>query len=222
MRHGSAHWEKRGIALRHDSYMLSQMQVQTNSPQPMLPHVEATMPTLSLMHAKSDSLLPSRPRRLARAIVRGLPLLAVALVDPVTRPLSPTADNDAIYAEIAASNPALTDSPAPAEQRLARRATPRLTRRRALGRSNTSRAEQHRGSPDTARSPAARSHAATARTPSNTTARVADQWFRAPAIARAPVSDTRGSADPSPSPSDAPPVARRRAPRAAATCMQAF
>ncbi len=79
MRHGSAHWEKRGIALRHDSYMLSQMQVQTNSPQPMLPHVEATMPTLSLMHAKSDSLLPSRPRRLARAIVRGLPLLAVAL-----------------------------------------------------------------------------------------------------------------------------------------------
>ncbi len=49
-------------------------------------------------------------------------LLAVALVDPVTRPLSPTADNDAIYAEIAASNPALTDSPAPAEQRLARRA----------------------------------------------------------------------------------------------------
>ena len=48
-------------------------------------------------------------------------LLAVALVDPVTRPLSPTADNDAIYAEIAASNPALTDSPAPAEQRLARR-----------------------------------------------------------------------------------------------------
>ena len=86
MRHGSAHWEKRGIALRHDSYMLSQMQVQTNSPQPMMPHVEATMPTLSLMHAKSDSLLPSRPRRLARAIVRGLPLLAVALAAAAALP----------------------------------------------------------------------------------------------------------------------------------------
>ncbi|MBK7830736.1 hypothetical protein [Nannocystis sp.] len=46
-------------------------------------------------------------------------LLAVALVDPVTRPLSPTADNDAIYAEIAASNPALTDSPASLERLLA-------------------------------------------------------------------------------------------------------
>ena len=46
-------------------------------------------------------------------------LLALALVDPVTRPLSPTASNDAIHAEIVASNPALTDSPASLERLLA-------------------------------------------------------------------------------------------------------
>lgn len=46
-------------------------------------------------------------------------LLALALVDPVTRPLSPTANNDEIHAEIVASNPALTDSPASLERLLA-------------------------------------------------------------------------------------------------------
>jgi hypothetical protein len=46
-------------------------------------------------------------------------LLAVALAGPVATPLSPTADHDAIYAEIAAGDPTLTRSPAPLERLLA-------------------------------------------------------------------------------------------------------
>jgi hypothetical protein len=43
-------------------------------------------------------------------------VLALAAPGPAATPLSPTADNDALYTEIAAGDPALTASPAPLER----------------------------------------------------------------------------------------------------------
>ncbi|MBK7828612.1 hypothetical protein [Nannocystis sp.] len=42
--------------------------------------------------------------------------LALATPGPAAPPLSPTADNDAVYKEIVAGDPALTTSPAPLER----------------------------------------------------------------------------------------------------------
>ncbi len=71
------------------------------------------------------STTPSTPNRRHASRLRdhriliAASLLALAVVDPGTAPLSPTDNNDAIHAKIIASNPTLTDSPASLERLLA-------------------------------------------------------------------------------------------------------
>lgn len=64
-------------------------------------------------------MLPAAPRvRYNRTMPALVSLLALVLAapGPAAPPLSPTADNDAVYKEIVAGDPALTTSPAPLER----------------------------------------------------------------------------------------------------------